>query len=154
MFNMVALLLSHGANPCQQNATGWSSLHSAAKRGNPDIIKSLLEGDICDINIANSKGKTPLMVAVEENKLQIIRFSTLLLFCQSFFTEHSDLSSVADLGFPRGAGANPKGGGHERIIWPIFPENCMKTKKFWARGGARPSRPLPLDPSLELISSK
>ena len=43
---------------------------------------------------------------------------------------------VADSGFPRGGGANPKaGGGRQPIIWPIFPENCMKMKKFWARGG-------------------
>ena len=48
--------------------------------------------------------------------------------------------SVADPGFPRGGGANPKGG-RQPIIWPIFPENCMKMKKFGAGGGARPSRP-------------
>ena len=50
-------------------------------------------------------------------------------------------TSVADPGFPRGEGANPKGE-RQPIIWPIFPENCMKMKKFWARGGGvRPSRP-------------
>ena len=43
--------------------------------------------------------------------------------------------SVADPGFPRGGGANPKGGGRQPIIWPIFPKNCMKMK-FWAGGGA------------------
>ena len=32
----------------------------------------------------------------------------------------------ADSGFPRG-GVNPKQG-YQRIIWPIFPENCMKMK--------------------------
>ena len=47
-----------------------------------------------------------------------------------------DDSSVADPGFPRGGGANPKGGGCQPIIWPIFPKNCMKMKKFGARGGA------------------
>ena len=41
---------------------------------------------------------------------------------------------VADPGFPRGRGANPKGGGHQPIIWPISPENCVKMKKFWAIG--------------------
>ena len=52
------------------------------------------------------------------------------------------LNAVADLEFPRGGGANPKwGGGCQPIIWPIFPKNCMKMKKFWARGGARPSPP-------------
>ena len=48
--------------------------------------------------------------------------------------------AVADPGFPRGGGANPRGG-RQPIIWPIFPKNCMKMKKFWARGG-------PLDPPL------
>ena len=33
-------------------------------------------------------------------------------------------------------------GGCQPIFWPIFPENCLKMKKFWARGGARHSRPL------------
>ena len=42
---------------------------------------------------------------------------------------------MADLGFPRGGDANPKVEGHHPIIWPIFPENCMKMKKFWARRG-------------------
>ena len=37
------------------------------------------------------------------------------------------------------------------IIWPIFRKNCMKIKKFWARGG-RPSRP-PLDPPLENVKA-
>ena len=70
---MVEVLLRHGANPCQQNGTGWTSLHSAAKRGNVEIMKALLQGDLSDINIRNCKGKTPLMAAVEENKVQIIR---------------------------------------------------------------------------------
>ena len=51
---------------------------------------------------------------------------------------------MADPGFPRGGGANPKGGGCQPIIWPTFPENCMKMKKFWAGGGMHPSHP-PLD---------
>ena len=34
-------------------------------------------------------------------------------------------------------------GGCQPIIWPIFPKNCMKMKKFWARRGARfPHTPL------------
>ena len=46
----------------------------------------------------------------------------------------NDHTSVADPGFPWG------GGGRQPIIWPIFPENCMKIKKFWAWGGARVPR--------------
>ena len=32
-------------------------------------------------------------------------------------------------------------GGRQPIIWPIFPKNCMKMKKFLARGGALGTRP-------------
>ena len=41
--------------------------------------------------------------------------------------------------------------GRQPIIWPIFAKNCMKMKKFWARGGACPSRP-PLDPPLVCVN--
>ena len=36
--------------------------------------------------------------------------------------------------FPEEGAPIPKGG-HQPIIWLIFSENCMKMKKFWARGG-------------------
>ena len=93
---MVEVLLKYRANPCQQNGTGWTSLHSAAKRGNVEIMKALLQGDLSDINITNCKGKTPLMVAVEENKVQIIR-------------------SVEDLRLPRWGGCQ-----HRWTRQPIF----------------------------------
>ena len=67
------VLLRYGANPCQQNATDWTSLHSAAKRGNVEIMKLQLQNDPSDINISNSKGKTPLMIAVETNSVQMVR---------------------------------------------------------------------------------
>ena len=51
---------------------------------------------------------------------------------------------VADPGFSRGGGTNPKGGGRQPIIWPIFPPNCMKMKKFWARGRHASLTPPPL----------
>ena len=42
-----------------------------------------------------------------------------------------------------GGGRQLPGGGRQPIIWPIFPENCMKIKKFWARGGGRvPCNPM------------
>ena len=49
--------------------------------------------------------------------------------------------TVADPGFPREGGANPKGG-RQPIICRIFPENCMKMKKFWAGGGRASLAPL------------
>ena len=42
--------------------------------------------------------------------------------------------SVADLGFPRGGGANSPGGGANMIL-PNFPKNCMKLKEFGPPGG-------------------
>ena len=81
--SMVEVLLKYGANPCQQNATGWTSLHSAAKRGNVDIMTALLQKGVSDINITNCKGKTPLMAAVEENKVQIIRSVANLEFLKA-----------------------------------------------------------------------
>ena len=42
--------------------------------------------------------------------------------------------------FPEEGALTPKGE-RQPIIWSIFPENCMKMKKFWAGGGACPSRP-------------
>ena len=38
-------------------------------------------------------------------------------------------------GFPVGGGANPpRGEGHQHMILPKFPKNCMKLRKFWALG--------------------
>ena len=55
--------------------------------------------------------------------------------------EHILYKPVADPGSLRGGCANPKGG-RQPTICLIFPENCMKMKKFWPRGGgARPLRP-------------
>ena len=47
-------------------------------------------------------------------------------------------------------GTNPKGG-RQPIIWPKFPENCMKMKKIGpSKGGARPNYYY-VDPPLCLI---
>ena len=40
-------------------------------------------------------------------------------------------------------GRQAQRGGRQPIIWPIFPENCMKMKKFRARGGVRVPRAPP-----------
>ena len=48
-------------------------------------------------------------------------------------------------------GANSRGG-RQPIIWPIFPENCMKMKIFWVPGGARSS--CPLDPPMTIDNCK
>ena len=43
-------------------------------------------------------------------------------------------NSVADLGFPRGGGANSPAG-RQHTISPKFPKNCMKLKEFGPQGG-------------------
>ena len=44
------------------------------------------------------------------------------------------VTAVADLGFPRGGGANSPGG-RQHTILPKFPKNCMKLKEFGPSGG-------------------
>ena len=61
------------------------------------------------------------------------------------------MTTVADLGFPRGGGVNsPGGGGRQHTILPNFPKNCMKLKEFGPPGG-RGSRPkfYYIDPPLD-----
>ena len=47
----------------------------------------------------------------------------------------------ADPGFPVGGGADPLGGRQHTILLN-FPKNCMKSRKFWAVGGAPINPPL------------
>ena len=49
--------------------------------------------------------------------------------------------------FPQEGTPSPEGG-RQPIIWPIFPKNCMKMKKF--RAGGTSLAP-PLDPPLGLV---
>ena len=53
---------------------------------------------------------------------------------------NKSLITVADPGFPRGGGANRKGGGGNLLFCQICSKNCMKMKKIGLRG-ARPLRP-------------
>ena len=63
------------------------------------------------------------------------------------FREIIYLNSVADPGFLRGGGTNPRGGGHQHTILPNFPKKCMKLKEIWTRGHPSP----PLDPPIKLV---
>ena len=56
--------------------------------------------------------------------------------------------TVADLGFPRGGGANPQSGGRQPIIWSIISRKLHENERIWTQRGARPWRP-PLDPPME-----
>ena len=49
--------------------------------------------------------------------------------------------SGADPGFPVGGGTDPPWG-RQYMILSKFQKNCMESRKFWARGGYVPGRPL------------
>ena len=56
---------------------------------------------------------------------------------------------MADLGFPRGGGANSPGG-RQHTILPKFPKNCMKLKEFGPRGGGARPKFYYVDPPLKI----
>ena len=71
---------------------------------------------------------------------------TNLLFCQNFPEKCMKIREIGPRqwriqDFPEEGALTPKGG-RQPIIWPIFPENCMKKKKSGTKGGgAHPLRP-------------
>ena len=60
--------------------------------------------------------------------------------------------TVADPGFPRGGGANPKGGA-PTLFGQFFPKTAWKWRNFGPEGGARVPRAPPLDPPLAKSTS-
>ena len=61
--------------------------------------------------------------------------------------------SVADQGFPRGGGANSKGGYEKPYIWPIFPPKLHEIERIWTpRADAHPWR-RPLDPPMNVVKA-
>ena len=52
---------------------------------------------------------------------------------------------------PRRRGRQPSRRGCQHTIFPNFPKNCMKMRKFWAVGARAPGAP-PLDPQLSWIA--
>jgi len=59
------------------NAVGYTPLHYACFYGYFDIVKLLYENE-AELNITNLSGKTPFFLAVENNKIQIVKFLLLL----------------------------------------------------------------------------
>ena len=56
-------------------------------------------------------------------------------FVNSAVNSSMAVLAVADPGFSRGGAPTLK----EAIIWPLFPQNCMKLKEFGPPGGGRAS---------------
>ena len=59
-------LLQAGADPSIKGKKGSTPLHFAARRGNHEIVKVLLQRPKVKINAADSSGKTALHVACSE----------------------------------------------------------------------------------------
>lgn len=60
---LVEFLLSLGANPNEQDDTGWTAMHQVGLSGAYDLIDPLLKRG-ADINAEDNKGQTPLDFAI------------------------------------------------------------------------------------------
>ena len=95
--------------------------------------------NVTEIYFAKTRNKTFEVTKIRQEKsfCSIAIFTRIIIFR---LTIHQVQWRIQD--FPQEGALTPKGG-RQPIIWPIFSENCMKMKKFWARGGARvPCAPL------------
>lgn len=75
---ILAIILSHGANPNIQNTSGNSALHIAVKVGSLSKIKFLMDAG-ADPNILNYAGEAPLHLAVTSPTIDSTKTTELLL---------------------------------------------------------------------------
>lgn len=68
------LLLVKGADVMARNSGGFTPLHAAAFSGSLPIAKLLLEKGAVLEDAANKSGVTPMMIAVEENHVELMEF--------------------------------------------------------------------------------
>jgi ankyrin repeat protein len=71
---IVELLLSRGADVMARNSGGFTPLHAAAFSGSLPIAKLLLERGAVLEDSANKSGVTPLVIAGEENHVELAEF--------------------------------------------------------------------------------
>jgi uncharacterized protein len=68
------LLLVKGADVMARNSGGFTPLHAAAFSGSLPIAKLLLENGAVLEDAANKSGVTPMMIAIEENHVELAEF--------------------------------------------------------------------------------
>lgn len=73
-FAIAEFLLSKGANVMARNSGGFTALHAAAFSGSLPIARLLLEQGAVLEDSANKSGVTPLVVAGEENHVELAEF--------------------------------------------------------------------------------
>ena len=68
------VLIKHGADlTVVQDLDGATLLHAAARNGNIDLAKKVLEAGV-PVNIEDKRSKTPLYFAVENNEFEMVKF--------------------------------------------------------------------------------
>ena len=70
--NAFQMLIQNGADPSLKDNEGFSLLHSAARGGNTSIINKLLSLGL-DADLKDLYGKTPLIIAMEENNSDAVK---------------------------------------------------------------------------------
>jgi ankyrin repeat protein len=68
------LLVTKGADVMARNSGGFTPLHAAAFSGSLPIAKLLLNNGAVLEDAANKSGVTPMMIAVEENHVELAEF--------------------------------------------------------------------------------
>ena len=83
--NTVNVLLERGADPSGKDKNGSTPLHFAARRGNEEIVKVLLEHPKVCVNVIDGSGKTPLHLACSEGHKKI---------CQLLLNYGADIKAI------------------------------------------------------------
>ncbi|XP_067660337.1 ankyrin repeat domain-containing protein 50-like [Haliotis asinina] len=89
--DVVKFLVEHGADLLLVHGSGINTLHMACRGGHLEVVKYIVSQNKVDINSRGWKKKTPVMVAAEMGKKDVVEF----------LVEHG-----ADLSLLRGSGSN------------------------------------------------
>ena len=80
LHDIVALLVTHGANPNTRNRDGQSLLHQAAESGDRDVVQKLLTYEQTSVDARDSLHRTAFHIAAEHGRKSI---TSLLLACSA-----------------------------------------------------------------------
>ncbi|CAF2043548.1 unnamed protein product [Rotaria magnacalcarata] len=72
-FDIVKLLVEHGANVNYTTKTNSTPLRSACYNGNIDMTRYLIENG-CDVNLCDNDGRPPLYEAVSCGSMELVQF--------------------------------------------------------------------------------
>lgn len=84
---IVDVLLPHGADPTLKGENGILPLHLAARRGNEEIVKVLLDRPIVHVDAKDDSGKTALHLACSEGQKKV---------CEILLHHGADIKAVSE----------------------------------------------------------